>query len=343
MENNNFPIEDPTAEQRKSDHIELAVKSRTGIKDNDNRFYYEAFLSGHPGPTDKMTCEFLGKRFDFPIWISSMTGGTEKAKSINENLARLAGKYGLGMGLGSCRSLLHSDEYLADFSVRKYIEDQPLYANLGIAQVEELVNKKQFFKIEELIKKLEADGLIVHINPLQEFIQPEGDDIRQAPIDILSELLEKLERPIIVKEVGQGFGPESLKQMMLMPFEAIDFAAFGGTNFATLELSRTSEMPRAQFRSLSYVGHSAEEMIGMVNQLKNSLGESVLCKQYIISGGIRNFLDGYYGIQKIEFEAVYGMASAFLKYAIKSYDYLEEQIEKHIEGLKVANAFLKVR
>jgi len=128
-----------------------------------------------------------------------------------------------------------------------------------------------------------------------------------------------------------------------MPIEAIDFAAFGGTNFATLELSRTSEMPRAQYSSLSYVGQSAEEMIAMVNKLKKELGSKVKCDQYIISGGISNFLDGYYGISALEANSVYGMASGFLKYALKPYEQLEEQVAKHIEGLKIANAFLSIR
>jgi isopentenyl-diphosphate delta-isomerase len=247
------------------------------------------------------------------------------------------------MGLGSCRSLLYSNEYLEDFSLRKHIGNQALYANLGIAQVQELVDDSKFDKFSELIDKLEADGLIIHINPLQEFIQPEGDNYHKSPIETISRLLEKIDAKIIVKEVGQGFGPESLRAMMKMPLEAIDFAAFGGTNFAALELSRTSEMPRAQYRSFAYIGHPASEMIDQVRLLKDELGDQIACKQFIISGGIRNFLDGYYGIQALPFKAVYGMASGFLKYALKPYEQLEEQVEKHIEGLKMANAFLRIK
>jgi len=343
MSRDNRNTDDPNASQRKSDHIELAIKSRTGVDVLDKRFYYEAFLSGHPSKEDTMHLNFLDKSFDFPIWISSMTGGTEKAGKINKNLAKIANRFGLGMGLGSCRSLLFSDEYLQDFTIRKYLGDQALYANLGIAQVEELVLNKQHNKIAELIDKLEADGLIIHINPLQEFIQPEGDKIKVNPLITTSEILEKLDIKIIVKEVGQGFGPASLKAMMQLPLEAIDFAAFGGTNFATLELSRTSEMPRAQYNSLAYVGQSADEMISLVNELKADLGNKVKCDQYIISGGIRTFLDGYYGISSLDFKSVYGMASGFLRYALKPYEQLEAQVEKHIEGLKVANAFLSLR
>lgn len=335
--------DDPNASSRKSDHIDLAVKSRTHKEEKDQRFDYEPFLAAHPSKSDKMPLTFLGKHLDFPIWVSSMTGGTKKARHINHNLAKVAGQFKLGMGLGSCRSLLFSDEYLEDFAVRKFIGDQPLYANLGIAQVEELVETNALDKVGELLKKLEADGLIVHINPFQEFIQPEGDRFRMSPDKILRQVLDKLNIRIVVKEVGQGFGPRSLRTLMQMPIDAIEFGAFGGTNFATLELSRTSEMPRAQYRSLSYTGHTAGEMVAMVNKIKEDLGDRVICNDYIVSGGISNFLDGYYGISKLDFNAVYGMASGFLQYALNDYDHLAEQVEKHIDGLKIANAFLKVK
>ncbi|HAY70356.1 MAG TPA: type 2 isopentenyl-diphosphate Delta-isomerase [Saprospirales bacterium] len=334
---------DPNAAARKADHIDLAINSRTAARENDSRFYYEPMIAAHPSHETKMARQFLGKTFNFPIWISSMTGGTEKARIINQNLAKVAGKFGLGMGLGSCRSLLDSDEYLDDFDVKKWMGDQPLYTNLGIAQVEILEQNKQLQKIAELNKKLSADGLIIHVNPMQEFIQPEGDFIQNKPVDTIRKVLDQLEINIIVKEVGQGFGPGSMRALMRLPLQAIEFAAFGGTNFAALELSRTSEMPRALFRCLSPVGHTGEEMIHWVNMLKEEIDSEILCDQFIISGGISDFLDGYYAISKIRSNAVYGMASGFLKYAMQHYEHLEQHVDKHIEGLKLANAFLKVR
>lgn len=334
---------DPNAAARKADHIDLAINSRTAARENDGRFYYEPMIAAHPSRESIMERQFLGKSFHFPVWISSMTGGTEKARLINKNLAKVAGRFGLGMGLGSCRSLLDSDEYLDDFNVKKWMGDQPLYTNLGIAQVELLEQNKQLYKITELNKKLDADGLIIHVNPMQEFIQPEGDFIRNKPIETIQKVLDQLDIKIIVKEVGQGFGPGSLRALMKLPLEAIEFAAFGGTNFAALELSRTSEMPRALLRCLSPVGHTGEEMIGWVNELKDDPDLKILTEQFIISGGISDFLDGYYAISKIRFNAVYGMASGFLKYAMQHYEYLEQHVEKHLEGLKLANAFLKVK
>ena len=169
---------DPQAEQRKADHISNAFASQTGVDRLDPRFYYEPMLSGHPKEVNLET-SFLEKSMGAPIWVSSMTGGTEKAGIINKNLARMVGEYRLGMGLGSCRSLLENDDHLQDFKVRHLVGDQPLFANLGIAQIEYLIDGGQLSKINRLVNKVEADGLIVHVNPLQEWIQPEGDEYHQ--------------------------------------------------------------------------------------------------------------------------------------------------------------------
>ncbi|MCB0685325.1 MAG: isopentenyl-diphosphate delta-isomerase, partial [Saprospiraceae bacterium] len=96
--------------QRKKDHINLAFDAKVGRDQVDDRFYYEPMLHAHPHE-EILDKSFLGKTLQTPIWISSMTGGTEKGQVINENLARACRDFGMGMGLGSCRSLLYSDEH----------------------------------------------------------------------------------------------------------------------------------------------------------------------------------------------------------------------------------------
>lgn len=340
---NSEAIIDPNASERKKDHIELAFRSRVTAGMLDERFCYESALSGHPDEKVIPVMPFLGFNFSMPVWISSMTGGTALAGTINNNLARACGEFGMGMGLGSCRQLLYSDDHLKDFSVKKLMPHQPLYANLGIAQVEQLIQEGQHVKITDLINKLDADGLIVHINPMQEWLQPEGDRYYKSPVETIQRLLEKTNLSVIVKEVGQGMGPESLSALMQMPIAAIDFAASGGTNFALLELFRSSDLHRDALSCLANVGHSAAEMVDIINKLQASVQDKILCHQVIISGGINTFLDGYYLIRKSSFPAIYGQASAFLKYATGDYDTLKAYVETQKHGLAMAYTFLKVK
>ncbi len=336
--------EGPTAESRKRDHIELAFQSQVAQAALDERFYYEPLLSGHPQQGSLKSFLFLGKAMRVPMWVSSMTGGTELAHTINHNLARACKDFGMGMGLGSCRPLLDSDDTLEDFDVRNLIGDNlPLFANLGIAQLEQLIESGGLFRARELVDKLQADGLIIHVNPLQEWLQPEGDRFRQPPLQTITTFMEKVDMPVIVKEVGQGMGYESLKALMQLPLAAIDFAANGGTNFARLEMQRGDQAKAAVYEQLAYVGHSADEMVGLYNRLLEELGPKVRCKQVVISGGVRNFLDGYYLINKINAAAVYGQASGFLRHARGAYEELYDHVDAQVQGLELANAFLRVK
>jgi isopentenyl-diphosphate delta-isomerase len=339
-----FGNEDPNASERKKDHISLAFQSIVDGNELDHRFYYEPVLSGHPDSGSKISKNFLGKQFDMPVWVSSMTGGTAMAGTINKNLARACADFGMGMGLGSCRQLLYDDTYLQDFQLRKIIGGQPLYANLGIAQIITLIKEEKIRLITELLQKLEADGLIVHINPLQEWLQPEGDRYFMSPLDAIQRLLEKMpSSKIIVKEVGQGMGIKSLESLLTLPLAAVDFAASGGTNFALLELLRQEAGHEHELKPLACVGHSAFEMVEMVNSIKDELTDKILCEEVIISGGIRDFLDGYYLINKCKISAVYGQASGFLKYAMGSYEELYDYVSKQKQGLLIANTFLRIK
>ncbi len=330
--------------QRKKDHIELAFASRVSPNILDHRFYYEPILAAHPKAFEWPLIKMGDKKMNVPIWVSSMTGGTEWARTINTNLAKACKDFGMGMGLGSCRPILFDNEYLADFAVRPYIgDDQPLFANLGIAQIEELFADNALFRLAELIKKLEADGLIIHVNPLQEWLQPEGDEFSTAPVELIKRVLGEVDFPIIVKEVGQGMGYHSLKALLELPLAAVDFAANGGTNFAKLELLRSDAGKKEIYGILANVGHSAEEMTMMTNDIVAELGEKLACRQVIISGGISNFLDGYYLIEKSKIPAVYGQASAFLKHARGTYEDLYAYVEAQIDGLSLAKAFLRLK
>lgn len=335
---------DPNAAGRKRDHIELAFRSQIESGELDRRFYYEPLLAGHPARGSYPSLSFLGKTMRVPVWVSSMTGGTELAYAINHNLARACREFGMGMGLGSCRSLLYDDERLADFDVRAAIGDeQLLFANLGIAQLEELAAAGKLDRLRTLVDKLRADGLIIHVNPLQEWLQPEGDRFRRPPLATIEAVLEAVDFPLIVKEVGQGMGYHSLRALLQLPLAAVDFAANGGTNFAKLELLRSEPAKEAVYRQLAFVGHSAEEMVHLANRLVEELGEELRCRQIIISGGVSDFLDGYYLTNKMALPAVYGQASAFLRHAREDYETLRQHVDAQVQGLELAHAFLRCR
>lgn len=328
-------------ENRKKDHIDLAFQSQTLKDEVDTRFYYEPLLSRHPEDIPE-NFFIAGKKILVPIWISSMTGGTELAGKINRNLARVAREFGMGMGLGSCRIILKENKHFPDFDMRDELgPDLPFFANLGIAQVEQMIEKKELGKIDTLLSKLRADGLIIHVNPLQESFQPEGDRLVFPAIESIQILLAQAGYPVIVKEVGQGMGIHSLRALLQLPLESIEFAAFGGTNFAKVELLRANESMQQLFEPLSKVGHNASQMTDMVNAIVKE--GNVQCKNIIISGGIRTFLDGYYLIKKSLLPAIYGQAAGFLKYAKEDYEQLRSYTEQQVKGLELAYAFLKVR
>ncbi len=330
-----------SAEKKKA-HIDLALQSQTLRDTRDGRFNYEPLLSAHPHGILK-PFPFLGKTMQVPIWISSMTGGTEAAMLINRNLARVCNEFGLGMGLGSCRMLLEDNEYQEHFFLRKYIGyEVPFYANLGIVQIEKALTNNTVDRISEMVYKLEADGLIIHINPLQEWLQPEGEVLHRKPIDLIAEFIEQVDFRVIVKEVGQGMGPESLRQLMLLPIEAVEFAAYGGTNFAKLELQRSSPAIQQMLEPLSLVGNDTFDMMESVNQMVDQK-KKLAVKQIIISGGIKNFLDGYYFIRKSRVPAIYGQASMFLRYAREDYETLREFTLNQIKGLEIAHAYLTLK
>jgi len=330
-----------SAEKKKA-HIDLALQSQTLLHEKDNRFNYEPLLSAHPGGALK-PFSFLGKTMKAPVWISSMTGGTEAAVIINRNLARACKEFGLGMGLGSCRIYLEEGKNKEHFFLKEYIGDEvPFYANLGIVQIEKALRDKSVDRIIQMVDEMEADGLIIHINPLQEWLQPEGELIERKPIEVIAEFVQQVKLRVMVKEVGQGMGPESLRQLMALPLQAIEFGAFGGTNFAKLELHRNTQVQQQMFEPISRVGNDAAEMLNTINQLIEQ-NPGLPTREVIVSGGIKSFLDGYYYIRKSSLPAIYGQASGFLKFARDDYETLREYVQYQLRGLEMAYAYLTLK
>ncbi|MFT6631072.1 MAG: isopentenyl-diphosphate delta-isomerase [Bacteriovoracaceae bacterium] len=329
------------SEQRKKDHIELTFKSRPKRQIELGDLKYEPILSAHPSVEDKLTTKFMGHTLELPLWVSSMTGGTEQARTINQNLAKACGEFKFGMGLGSCRSLLSDNSRFEDFNIRPFMGDAPLFTNFGIAQLEELIDESKLDKVSEITKSLEANGVIIHVNPLQEWMQPEGDRFKKAPLETIKRCLDDLNFPIIVKEVGQGFGPKSLKALSELPLGAIELAGFGGTNFTMLEQARLSGVnsgKKAAKNSFTEVGHTCIQMIDWINEFDQS---TMKCQNFIISGGIVDPVQGYALMNKLKHKSIFGMASSLLKYSMNDYDELKDYILGIQDGLKMAQSYLR--
>ena len=331
--------------QRKTEHLKLALEALITPESLDGRFNYEPLLSAHPQNVD-LSLKFVGKNLRAPLWVSSMTGGNKDAELINKRLATVANEFGLGMGLGSCRALLENKKCFSSFNLRPLLgKELPLYANLGLAQIEKLLKAKAQDKVEEMLDMIEADGLMIHINPLQEWLQPEGDRFERPALETLEEFLAKSKVNVIVKEVGQGFGPKSLNALLRMPIKAIEFAAFGGTNFSKLEILRSKEKTNF-YNPLAYVGHHAQGMVDTLGQEMEKLGKKARTREFIISGGVNHFLDGHYLMLKMKpysKACVYGQAGEMLRHAQVSEKELRHYVKAQLEGLKVARAFLELR
>lgn len=324
--------------ERKLHHIQLALSSQVHAMQADTRFSYEPLFGFHQSPVD-LSCTFGEKKMEFPLWISSMTGGTELAKSINERLATAAGKYRLGMGLGSCRIILNDKKYVDDFRVRKYIGTQPLYANLGVHQIAILYRENRQHEIKDLVHMLECDGLIIHVNPLQEWLQPEGDRYIEPPAQTIERVLQSFTFPIMVKEVGQGFGQKSLETLLQLPLQAVELAGFGGTNFAKMENLRQAEYAEI-YAPTAFVGHSCAEMLTYIADMNLN---TIKTKNVIYSGGIRTYLDAFYFLKKSPVQALIAQGSAMLQPAMESQENLDSYIYHFIESIKMSYRFLTVK
>ena len=320
----------------------MAAQSGVSSRHRLAGFNYEPLFNPHPaGPLPAIP--FLGKTMRAPFWISSMTGGTESAGAINRTLARAAQEFGLGMGLGSIRPLLKDKkQYFEDFNLRPLLgEHLPFFANIGIAQVEQLLAGNNLARIHDLVEELDADGLIVHLNILQEWLQPEGDQIRRPPLESLTEFLQEAPYQVLVKEVGQGLGPQSLEALLQLPLAGVELGAFGGTNFSRLELKRhPSPVIREMREDFALIGHDAEEMVATINRLMSNAENQV--DTFIISGGIRNVLQAWRLHKMCRGKSVIGRANAYLQRATQSYQELHKFIQEEITQWAFAQNFIHI-
>ena len=296
--------------RRKADHIRINLEEdvRSGVTTGLERLQLEhnALPEIDLGEVDT-ALTFLGRRLLSPILISSMTGGTQAAGRINRALAEAAQARGVAMGLGSLRAALEDPRLASTFQVRPVAPDILLLANVGAVQLNYGYGIDECRRAVELVG---ADALVLHLNPLQEALQPEGDVRFAGLLRRIEAVCRHLEVPVIAKEVGWGISAEAAARLKRAGVRAIDVAGAGGTSWSQVEMHRHPEAQGTRLAA-SFVrwGIPTAEC---VRQVHRRLPHMPL----IASGGLRDGLD----IAKcIALGAdLGGMAGPFLKAAAES-------------------------
>jgi isopentenyl-diphosphate Delta-isomerase len=339
-----------STQTRKADHIRICLEEDVEFSRQTNgleqyRFNHCCLPELDFNEID-LTTEFFGKSLGAPLLISSMTGGTEIAKTINHRLAEVAQKYNLAMGVGSQRIAVEKPEVADTFAVRSIAPNILLFANLGAVQLNYTYGIEQCLRVVEI---LSADALILHINPLQECIQPKGDTNFKNLLDKIHKLSCKLTIPIIAKEVGNGISGSMAKKLVEAGVKAIDVAGAGGTSWAKVESERAEDsLQRELGITFADWGIPTAECIVEVRQDFPNI-------PLIASGGLRNGLDA---AKSIALGAdLAGLALPFLKAASESPQALDELVRLllaelatvlfctgngNIEALKQNNCLKKV-
>ncbi|MFH1125849.1 MAG: type 2 isopentenyl-diphosphate Delta-isomerase [Candidatus Altiarchaeota archaeon] len=266
-------------DERKQDHLDICIREKVESGDagfGRVRLVYEALPEVD---FDKINTEtkFLGKKLKYPIIINAMTGGTKSSTKINRDIAEVAQEYGIGFGVGSQRAAIENPTLEETFNVKDSAPDLPLLiANLGAVQLNYGYGVKECKKAVEMIN---ADALALHINPLQEVLQPEGNKNFSNLIAKINKMAKELKTPVIAKCVGEGMTQKTAKKLKV---SAIDISGVGGTCWSLVESYRSQGAYQKAGVEMSGWGIPTAEAIQQVAKLKTPL---------IGSGGIRTGMD----------------------------------------------------
>ena len=324
------PSDIEVIKQRKKDGIEIPlqkdVQSKTASTHLENvRLVHNALPELDYDDIDLSTT-FLRRRFSAPLIIDSMTGGTDEATLINGRLGELAEKYGLGMGLGSQRAGLKSEELASTYSVaRKNAPNAFLIANIGGAQLAKGLTVDDARKIVNMIS---ANALVVHLNPLQELVQPEGEPRYKGVYTKIAELVKVMDVPVIVKEVGAGISREVATRLEMAGVAAINVAGAGGTSWAGVEKLRADLV---KDHSKAHLGEMFWDW-GIPTAISLLEARKAVKVPLVASGGIRNGLEVAKCIALGASMAA--MAYPFLKAAAQSKEQLFEFAESVLAQLR---------
>ncbi len=305
---------------RKADHLRICLDEDVqfyGVTNGLERYRFTHCCLPELNRSEiDITTTFLRKSLGAPLLISSMTGGTEQAKTINFRLAEVAQHYKLAMGVGSQRVVVENPQVADTFAVRSHAPDILLFANLGAVQ---LNYNYGLDECQRIIDVLEADALILHLNPLQECIQPNGDTNFRGLLDKIRIICKKISVPVIVKEVGNGISAAMAQKLIDTGVSAIDVAGAGGTSWAKVESERAlNEKQRRLGLTFADWGLPTAECITNIRAVAPEI-------PLIASGGLRNGLDV---AKAIALGAdIAGLAWPFLQAAAESTDAVDALVQ----------------
>jgi len=276
---------------RKQGHVELCVGSNVTFRNRSAGFDRLHFVHNALPELDyseiDITTSLFNKTLKVPLLISSMTGGYKEALEINTGLARAAHHFGLGIGIGSARQAMENTEFHESFrTVRREMPNGFVFSNIGAHEAATLYRQRAITELRRIIDLVEADALAIHLNPLQELMQPEGSRNFNDVLAAVESCVQTLGIPVIVKEVGAGISKEVARRLLSVGVQAIDVAGAGGTSWAGVEILRHKEEDRPYLEPFWDWGIPTIDALMQVRELKEDHSFTL-----IGSGGITNGLD----------------------------------------------------
>lgn len=314
---------------RKNQHLDVILSGKGGSRSVTTGFERIAFEHSALPELNlneiDLSTEFCGLRLRAPLLVSSMTGGPARAADINRNLAVACERLGIALAVGSQRVAIEgSDAGGLGKELRRLAPSVPLLGNFGAAQLNKGFGVAEARRAVEMI---EADALIIHLNPLQEAVQPEGDRDWRGLLAKIGEIARQLHVPVVVKEVGAGISGDVARRLLDVGVSAIDVAGAGGTSWAAVEAERITDPVRAAIaRAFTDWGRPTAEAIVNVR---------AACPEAVIvgSGGIR---DGIDVAKAIRLGAdIVGQAAGALTAAVQSPDAVIAHFTAIIEQLRI--------
>ena len=316
-------------ERRKREHIDIvrnADVAAKGVTAGFERFFFEHVALPELDLDEiDLSTELFGRRLAAPYLLSSMTGGTEAARGINRRLAETAQRLGIAMGVGSQRAALERAELGDTYRVRDLAPDVLLFANLGAVQLNDGYGLDEARRAIEMI---EADALFLHLNPLQEAVQANGDRDWRGLLGKIETLVRDLEAPVAVKEVGNGIDAGTARRLADCGVAAIDVAGAGGTSWSEVEANRQPD-PILRRVAHGFAGWGLPTALALAD-----VAGAVPDLPIFASGGLRSGVDAAKAIRLGATLA--GAAAPVLESVTDADSAVADRMTRMIEELRIA-------